>query len=261
MPKGWIVPALALLSGSCSPTAPVDSGPGYPGDQAPKSYASVFEVKTDQVEVGLGIDPGIQRYPALYERLKAQAIPRLQAFSEEMTAYRREDGITELAPYSMDIRWAMAGETEHLASFEGYEDQYGGGNHPSGYGSSIFWDRAQQREVDRNLIFRPGSMDTLDALLCRAVNAEKRRRHPEGAALLRKGDTRGYGCLKASEIPFVLEPAASGQQAAGLLFLLGPNVGGAYAEGVFRIFLPTRVLGPVLADAYADQFSMSPRRR
>ena len=218
----------------------------------------VFESKTDQVEVGLGMDPAMKRYPALYDRLQADAIPRLKAFAAESTAERRDDQSTDLAPYRMDISWAIGGETEHLASFEGYEGISAGGAHPDGRVFSTFWDREARREIEAGSLFRPESDSALSALLCRRLVVEKQRRDP---SLRDDVSLEDYDCPSdVTDIPFILARATSGSKAAGIVYLLGPYVGGGYAEGAFRIFVPTAALRPLLAGGYADQFSENPRR-
>lgn len=218
----------------------------------------VFESKTEQVEVGLAIDPAMKRYPGLYERLQADTIPRLKAFAAESTAERGADESTTLASYDMGASWAMGGETQRLASFEGYEGVYGGGAHPDGRAFSILWDRRARRKIEAGSVFRNGSGAALSALLCRRLIVEKQRRDP---SLRVDVPLEDYDCPSdVTDIPFILAPATRGPKAAGIVYLLGPYVGGGYADGVFRIFVPTAALRPLLADGYADQFSDNPRR-
>lgn len=251
--------AVVLSMTACGRTAaPEPDFVSYPQEAWPYPPA-VFERKTDQVEVRLDMDPAMQRYPELYARLVSDGVSQLQAFAAEQTAFRSEYGSTEMAPYSMGIGWAMGGETERLASFEGGDSQYGGGAHPDGRAFSILWDRTAKQEIESETLFRPDTEKVRAALLCRRLIVEKFRRDPS----LRDVPVAELeqGCPTViSEVSFVLAPAVRGTKAAGLLYVLGPYVGGGYAEGVFRIFVPTAALRPLLAAEYADQFSENPRR-
>ena len=257
-----VVLLIATLSlvGCRPPSAPAGDASVHSVDEDRwPSPPAIFGSRTDQVEVSLNMDPAMKRYPEPYERLQADAIPRLKAFAAESTAERRRDESTTLAPYEMRESWAMGGETERLASFEGYESVYGGGAHPDGRAFSILWDREAQREIEAGSLFRHGSSSALSALLCRRLIVENQRRD---LSLRVDVPLEEYDCPSdVTDIPFVLAPSTTGTKAAGIVYLLGPYVGGGYAAGTFRIFVPTAALRPLLADGYADQFSENPRRR
>ncbi|QTC91506.1 polysaccharide deacetylase family protein [Brevundimonas goettingensis] len=260
MRRGWALLAVALLAVGCHQT-PVPEGNVVSDAQEPWPLPPVvFRTKMDQVELGLWIDPAIQRYPTLHDDLKSDAIARLKRFGAESITERREGEMTDRAPFDMGVSWAMAGETPRLASVEGYESQYQGGNHPNHWSHSVFWDRVQGRKIAQEALFRPGSGEALRELLCRRLLSEYQRRdaYMRGESLAEFAHFNcGWG---EAELSFVLAPAAYGQKAAGVVYLLAQGQGGGYAAGAFRIFVPTAALRPLLADAYADQFSENPRR-
>ena len=145
----------------------------------------VYESKTPYAEVSLTLPPAIKSQPDLHAALYAKAVGDLREFSEGAQADRSEAGGDEgSAVYDKSIEVAPAAETGKLFSLIRTDSEYTGGAHPNSAYSAVLWDKALKREITgADLFAKRANLSALDAALCAAVNAEKKKRDPQAATV------------------------------------------------------------------------------
>ena len=176
-----------------------------------------YESKTPFAEVNLTLPVVIKSQPDLHARLYAAAVRDLRQFSEGAQADRTEaGGDAGQPPYDKSIEITPGAETGKLFSLIRTDSEFTGGAHPNSSFASILWDKALKREIVAANLFKTGDLSALDAALCAAVNAEKRKRPagpdhlpdlgglemPAGVGrALRAGDQHPAGQGRGSGVP------------------------------------------------------------
>jgi hypothetical protein len=162
---------------------------------------------------------------------------------------------TDRPKYEKTITVTTALETSKLVSLRRVDFDYSGGAHPNTLSSGILWDKALKRRVGLADLFRRNAdLTALDQALCTAINAAKRARVPDSAAVT-LGGRPGSACPRAADTAFVLAPGTVNGKAAGLVFFIGAWQVGPYVEGGYEIALPVSSFRSLLVNAYADDFS------
>lgn len=236
------------------PAATVD-GTVIPADAAAPMG---FEQKTEFATVRLTLPAAIKPQTDLHARLYAEEVRKLRGFMEGAQADRSEAGGEEGLPaYEKTVTFQTALETGKLFSLQRIDFDYSGGAHPNTVSTGVLWDKALKRVLTPADLFRKGAdLSVLDQALCSAVNAAKRARVPDSAAIVLGGGD--FACPLALDTPFILAAGTTPGKAGGLVFLIGPYQVGPYAEGAYEIAVPLAVFRSLLAPAYADEFSGQP---
>lgn len=219
-----------------------------------------FESKTPFAEVSLTLPIAIKAQPDLHARLYAAAVRDLREFSEGAQADRTEAGGDEgQSPYDKSIEITPGAETGKLFSLIRTNSEYTGGAHPNSSFAAILWDKALKREVAAaDLFTKTVDLSALDAALCAAINAEKKKRDPQAETVALTGSEM-WKCPRASSVPFVLATGTQPGKAGGLIFLIGPYQVGPYSEGAYEVTVPQSAFRALLAPAYADEFAGEPK--
>ena len=242
-----------------APPAPT-AGAGALVTPADAAAPMAFESKTPFAEVTLALPIAIKAQPDLHARLYAAAVRDLREFSEGAQADRTEaGGDAGVGPYNKAIEITPGAETGKLFSLIRTDSEFTGGAHPNAAFAAILWDKALKREIAAaDLFAKTGDLGALDAALCAAINAEKRKRDPQARTVSLTGADM-WKCPRASTVPFVLATGTQPGKAGGLVFLIGPYMVGPYSEGAYEVTVPQSAFRALLAPAYADEFAGAPK--
>jgi hypothetical protein len=255
--------ALAAGLSACNrdpePAAPgAPATPGQPAAVTPADAASSmnFELKTPYADVRLTLPDAIKPQTDLHARLYAEEVRGLRQFAEGAQGELTEAGAdTDRPKYEKTVTVTAALETGKLLSLKRVDFDYSGGAHPNTLSSGILWDKALKRRLVLADLFRKNAdLTALDQALCTAINAAKRARVPDSAAVT-LGGRPGSACPRAADTAFVLAPGTVNGKAAGLVFFIGAYQVGPYAEGGYEIAIPVTGFRSLLATAYADDFA------
>ncbi len=214
-----------------------------------------FAQTTPDATVKLTLAPVIAAHPGLRFKLYQDGVRELTTFITEA----RNDHARLLKAggkpqtYEHTISWTITAATPRLLSaWETWYD-YAGGAHPNSGSEGLLWDAADDREIARGDLFRPGADQArLDAALCEAVRRAKAER--QGSV----GDSRTWPCPKWSESNYVFAPSVIEGKLGGLIFLFDPYAIGPYAEGTYEVTVPLSAFKDALAPPYAVEFAGSP---
>jgi hypothetical protein len=236
-----------------APAAPGQAAAVTPADAAAPMG---FEQKTPYADVRLTLPEAIKRQTDLHARIYAEEVRGLRQFVEGAQGELTEAGAdTDRPKYEKTITVTTALETSKLVSLRRVDFDYSGGAHPNTLSSGILWDKALKRRVGLADLFRRNAdLTALDQALCTAINAAKRARVPDSAAVT-LGGRPGSACPRAADTAFVLAPGTVNGKAAGLVFFIGAWQVGPYVEGGYEIALPVSSFRSLLVNAYADDFS------
>lgn len=255
--------AVALSLAACNrdkteaeapPAPPPADGAVIPADAAAPLG---FEQKTEFAAVRLTLPAAIKPQPDFHARLYAEEVRKLRQFVEGAQSDRTEAGSEGLPAYEKTVTFDAAQETGKLLSLRRVDFDFSGGAHPNTVTTGLLWDKALKRELTPADLFRKGvDLSVLDQALCSAINAAKRARVPDSAAITLGG--KDFACPLALDTPFVLTAGTQPGKAGGLTFLIGPYQVGPYVEGGYEIAVPLAVFRSLLAPAYADEFAGQP---
>ncbi len=236
-----------------APAAPGQAAAVTPADAAAPMG---FEQKTPYADVRLTLPDALKRQTDLHARIYAEEVRGLRQFIEGAQGELTEAGAdTDRPKYEKTITVTTALETGKLVSLKRVDFDYSGGAHPNTLSSGILWDKALKRRLGLADLFRKNAdLTALDQALCTAINAAKRARVPDSAAVT-LGGRPGSACPRAADTAFVLAPGTVSGKAAGLVFFIGAYQVGPYAEGGYEIAIPASAFRALLAVAYADDFS------
>ncbi len=241
-------PKPAPPSVAVAPVAPPP--PAVP--EAPFSYSS----KSSNAAVSLKLPASLATEPDLHAKLYNDGVKDLKSFAQGARDSRQED-TSDTQPYQRTVKWTTATETSILLSLqkEVYEDA--GGAHPNLTLDAVLWDKTLKHTLQPAALFKKGAdYSRLDALLCDAVAAAKKKRLGDGYQAPGSSDT--WTCPKWANTTVVLAPSSVAGKAGGLTFLLSPYAVGAYAEGPYEITIPASAFRAQLAGGYADEFAGAP---
>lgn len=247
----WLAGGDEPQTASTAPAAPASTPVAAPSTPAGATPLT-FKVENEHVIAELSLPETVKTAPGLHALLYAEGARDLQAFADGAMADRTEmegEGLSP-RPYAKKIEWKLAGETGKLTSLRAlvYEDT--GGAHPNAAFVARLWDNAMQKSVDARALFsQRADMAALDGALCDAVKAAKKARTGEEWT-----PDDSWPCPKLLDAQVVLADGPAGR-AGGLLVLLSPYMVGPWAEGAYEVTLPTAVVRPHLAPAYADEFA------
>jgi hypothetical protein len=215
-----------------------------------------FEEKTPYADVRLTLPDAIKPQTDLHARLYAEQVRQLRQFVEGAQGELTEAGAdTDRPKYEKTVTVTAALETGKLISLKQVDFDYSGGAHPNTQTTGILWDKALKRRISLADLFRRNAdLTALDQALCTAINAAKRARVPDSAAMT-LGGRPGSACPRAADTAFVLAPGTVNGKAAGLVFFIGAYQVGPYAEGGYEIAIPVSGFRSLLAIAYADDFA------
>lgn len=236
-----------------APAAPGQAAAVTPADAAAPMG---FEQKTPYADVRLTLPDAIKRQTDLHARIYAEEVRGLRQFIEGAQGELTEAGAdTDRPKYEKTITVTTALETGKLVSLKRVDFDYSGGAHPNTLSSGILWDKALKRRLGLADLFRKNAdLTALDQALCTAINAAKRARVPDSAAVT-LGGRPGSACPRAADTAFVLAPGTVNGKAGGLVFFIGAYQVGPYAEGGYEIAIPASAFRALLAVAYADDFA------
>jgi hypothetical protein len=215
-----------------------------------------FEQKTPYADVRLTLPDAIKRQTDLHARVYAEEVRGLRQFVEGAQGELTEAGAdTDRPKFEKTVTVTAALETGKLVSLKRVDFDYSGGAHPNTLSSGILWDKALKRRLGLADLFRKNAdLTALDQALCTAINAAKRARVPDSAAVT-LGGRPGSACPRAADTAFVLAPGTVNGKAGGLVFFIGAYQVGPYAEGGYEIAIPVSGFRSLLAIAYADDFA------
>jgi hypothetical protein len=215
-----------------------------------------FEQKTPYADVRLTLPDAIKRQTDLHARVYAEEVRGLRQFVEGAQGELTEAGAdTDRPKFEKTVTVTAALETGKLVSLKRVDFDYSGGAHPNTLSSGILWDKALKRRLGLADLFRKNAdLTALDQALCTAINAAKRARVPDSAAVT-LGGRPGSACPRAADTAFVLAPGTVNGKAGGLVFFIGAYQVGPYAEGGYEIAIPASAFRALLAVAYADDFA------
>jgi hypothetical protein len=236
-----------------APAAPGQTATVTPADAAAPMG---FEQKTPYADVRLTLPDAIKRQTDLHARVYAEEVRGLRQFVEGAQGELTEAGAdTDRPKFEKTVTVTAALETGKLVSLKRVDFDYSGGAHPNTLSSGILWDKALKRRLGLADLFRKNAdLTALDQALCTAINAAKRARVPDSAAVT-LGGRPGSACPRAADTAFVLAPGTVNGKAGGLVFFIGAYQVGPYAEGGYEIAIPASAFRALLAVAYADDFA------
>jgi len=236
-----------------APAAPGQTATVTPADAAAPMG---FEQKTPYADVRLTLPDAIKRQTDLHARVYAEEVRGLRQFVEGAQGELTEAGAdTDRPKFEKTVTVTTALETGKLVSLKRVDFDYSGGAHPNTLSSGILWDKALKRRLGLADLFRKNAdLTALDQALCTAINAAKRARVPDSAAVT-LGGRPGSACPRAADTAFVLAPGTVNGKAGGLVFFIGAYQVGPYAEGGYEIAIPASAFRALLAVAYADDFA------
>lgn len=236
-----------------APAAPSQTATVTPADAAAPMG---FEQKTPYADVRLTLPDAIKRQTDLHARVYAEEVRGLRQFVEGAQGELTEAGAdTDRPKFEKTVTVTAALETGKLVSLKRVDFDYSGGAHPNTLSSGILWDKALKRRLGLADLFRKNAdLTALDQALCTAINAAKRARVPDSAAVT-LGGRPGSACPRAADTAFVLAPGTVNGKAGGLVFFIGAYQVGPYAEGGYEIAIPASAFRALLAVAYADDFA------
>jgi hypothetical protein len=214
-----------------------------------------FAETTAAAKVQLKIDPRLQPYPVMVDRLYDEGVEDLRAFERQAAEDQRRLAAKGLPvrAYQRTIDWTLTAETTRLGSLKQTWFDDTGGAHPNSGAKALLWDRLAKREVQPAELFKPGAdQSRLDAVLCRAIQAAKSRR--QGAVV----DPRTWPCPKWADSEFVLASSAKHGKAGGLVFLFDPYSIGPFVEGEWAITVPQADFRSELAPDWTGEFAGQP---
>jgi hypothetical protein len=236
----------------------VPAAPGQAAAVTPADAAAPmgFEQKTPYADVRLTLPDAIKRQTDLHARVYAEEVRGLRQFVEGAQGELTEAGAdTDRPKFEKTVTVTAALETGKLVSLKRVDFDYSGGAHPNTLSSGILWDKALKRRLGLADLFRKNAdLTALDQALCAAINAAKRARVPDSAAVT-LGGRPGSACPRAADTAFVLAPGTVNGKAGGLVFFIGAYQVGPYAEGGYEIAIPASAFRALLAVAYADDFA------
>ena len=249
--------ARALLLAGLA-VSPLVSGCERQAEPAPKPAATPaaapavplsFKQKTADAEATLTLPAELRAHPALHRTLYDKEHATLTSFVEGAKAERAALGL-ELPPYTLEVTWRVAAETDRLLSLIREEGSYAGGAHPNSSTTTLLWDKQTGREAPSTVLFPTAAAHPdLERRLCDALKAEKAERG--GVELT--GET--WSCPKWKDVQLALAPSATKGDAGGVTALFSPYEVGPYAEGSYEITLPASAVRAAVAPDYRAEFA------
>lgn len=167
-------------------------------------------------------------------------------------------------PYTFDMFWTEHFVSDRFVSLLQMNYQYTGGAHGNIDFRTLLWDRKIQGPIGLEQILKEAGDD---GSALRAVAAYAREE------LIRlKVRQSGFTLEEARRDPaldelmptrevfanLTLQPSSTRGLAAGLTFHFAPYYLGSYAEGSYRLFVPSHVFSAYLDSAYAGYFEGKP---
>jgi hypothetical protein len=190
--------------------------------------------------------PELAAYPGLLDRLRSEAA----AAEAEMRANARkhaqmlvENG-EKARPLFYDQRWTVTLNSPTLLVLKSETDRYDGGAHGNRFYDSVFWSKAENRELQLRDLFVnwPEARETLTETYCTALAAEQAERRGEEPPADRAEDAADtddfWTCPPLADQPVILDGRANDMRALYLTVLLAPYEAGPYAEGSYTIDVP-----------------------
>lgn len=241
---------LTLAVAGCDRKADTPEQPAAASQPAQAAAVPLsYEATSADAEVSLTLPEALRAYPELHRRLYDREASALSAFAKNAVEERRAMGM-ELPPYSMEVVWRVAAETDRLLSLTREESNYSGGAHPNSATTTLIWDKQAGREAPLEVLFPAAdAYPALENRLCEALKAEKAER---GGVPL---DGDNWTCPKWKDVNLALAPATTRGKAGGVTALLSPYEVGPYVEGAYEITLPTSAVASAVAPAYRGEFA------
>jgi hypothetical protein len=242
--------ALAMLCACSKPAEKSGQTDAATGPSAPLTYA----IANADVAVNLALPDAITAYPGLHRQLFDEDRAALDRFAN--TAGKDHAELTAQGfpapPYAMSIGWGVAGQTPRLASLYARINTDEGGAHPNEEYHAIIWDvRHGHKLTPRDLFAPEADLTQIDALLCRALEAERSRRAG-------KPVRQGGNCPRLTDGQVVVLGASQPGKLGGIAVLYAPYEVGPYSEGSYEIRLPLGLIRDSLSPEYAREFSGEP---
>lgn len=251
--------ALTVFNGrEDAPTQPTPTAPEAPVVATAAAAPFAYKSDTPYAEVELKLPPAVKEQPDLHKSLYDAALRDLHAFSEGSQADRTEaGGDMGMGPYQKTITYDTSVETPHLFSLARSAYEFTGGAHGMTTYAGVLWDKSLKQQITGASLLRKGA--DLDAALCTAINAEKKRRDPAAEAVSLNGKTDDiWSCPRAADTAFVLAAGSVPGKAGGLTFLVGPYVVGPYSDGAYWVNVPQSAIRTLIDPAYSDEFAGDP---
>ncbi len=252
--------ALTMYNGREAAPVPAPATAPEAPVNATAAAAAPFAFKADSpyAEVELKLPQSVKEQPELHTRLFEASVRDLRAFSEGSQADRSEaGGDPTSAPYQKLITYDDGVETGHLFSLSRSAYEYTGGAHGMTTYTGVLWDKSLKQQITGASLLRKGA--DLDAALCAAINAEKKRRDPAAETVGLKGKSDDmWSCPRAADTAFVLAAGTVPGKAGGLTFMVGPYVVGPYSDGAYMVNLPQSAIRSLIDPAYVNEFAGDP---
>jgi hypothetical protein len=210
---------------------------------------TIYEAKTQYVEIGVGIDKRLQAFPKLYSHLVADGKQYGEESKNETDEQWREDKSIFHTPYGFGRNYRLRTAAGKYVSVivNGYE--FTGDAHPNHGSTTLLWDREKNEEADFKKLFKDTAdnspdMQTLSELLLGALAAEKKARD-----LPFDRNDMWFKDWKPQFQNFgepSLAPSTESGKSSGVTFHFSPYAIGAYVEGDYVAFIPASALMPLL---------------
>ncbi|MET0546013.1 MAG: hypothetical protein ABWZ40_06860 [Caulobacterales bacterium] len=235
--------ASAFLIVGCA-SAPKSAPASAPAPIAIKDetaqYSFIYEAPANVVSI-----------PGLAETLNqeaAKARAQQQADNLEFRATMQDDPRDIQLAY--EALWSRGADAGALTSVRMDFYGYGGGAHPiTDFDGRLFEKASGKRLMLADLLTKPVAQTGLPDALCQAIAAEKKARdmpfNDAGDPIACKGPDANV----PFDGPLVFAASTAPGKSAGLRFLFGPYVLGAYVEGPYVIDVPAAAF---LADIKAE---------
>lgn len=264
----FLIPLL-LSSGACSSPTEIEEATGVEETQTQARVGSAAAAKPVAFENDEERDGGSRefayRWPAAVSAQPALA-RQLAAERDRILAQEKVEWTDTLADMPLDCaacrnrsfakQWKVVADTPGYLSLSGAFSTYTGGAHGM-YGlESLVWDKARQRALPGQALFRSAAAldSALGPRLCAALNAERAKRR--GEPVVPSADDLGFDSCQQVKDATVLVGSSTGRAFDRIGLWFGPYVAGPYAEGAYELGFPVdaavlNAVKPEFAGAFA----------
>jgi hypothetical protein len=214
--------------------------------------APAVSVKTKTIEATVEIDPALNRFAPLKERLLAEAKRDVAAQQKEADDAKRAERRDFRQRWTFERRYKFISHVNPFVSVQRVETTYTGGAHPNTVITAVIWDVVRGNAVGLDAFVNDVTADgptltAIAALVRASLAAEKKKRgvdvadDPAQDEWLRVVEPK----LETLGSPALARSTVEGK-AAGLSFYFSPYDVGPYVEGPYTAFVARDALLPYL---------------
>ena len=192
--------------------------------------------------------------PALNRKLTAAMVRNRSDFiASAQSAYhdaKAAGGHFPDGAFESSWTWRLAGESARLLSLDGQSYQFTGGAHGNPSAMALLWDRAADREISVERLFRTrAAFAKLRPAYCAGLQAERRKKRGGNGKLASLPEFDA--CPKFGDLVVEIIDENSNRRFEAVRFTADPYLAGPYVEGMYVVDLPAT---PALIAALRPQY-------